>query len=104
MKKLLIMLLLMTLLCGCKKEPEVVFPTVDLSTEVMEVYGDAQLLGAAASREEAENLAELYGITLVKFQNGLARFHTEEDPKEVIRRGKENGWPELTLNRTSKLF
>ena len=104
MKKILIMLLLMTLLCGCKKEQEMPFPTVVLPTEVMDVYGEAQLLGKAASREEAENLAALYGIELVEFKNGLGRFHTEEDPKEVIRRGKENGWPELSLNHTARPF
>ena len=98
MKKLLMMLR------GCKKEPEVIFPSATLPTGALEVYGEAQLLGAAASLEEAENLAELYGIKLVKFKNGLGRFHTGEDPKEVIRRGKENGWPELTLNHTAKLF
>lgn len=64
---------------------------------------EVQLLGEAESREDAEELAKLYGITLVDYKNGLGRFHTEEDPREVIRRGKDNGWPELVLNRATSL-
>jgi len=67
------------------------------------VYAKAQLLCGTDTLEDAEELAELYGITLVGYKNGLARFHTEEDPRDVIRRGKDNGWPELVLNRVIHL-
>ena len=80
-------------------------PTAPAVTEGLQpdaVSPEAQLLCKAETEAEAEELAELYGITLVGFRNGLARFHTEEDPRAVIRRGAENGWPELTLNRVSK--
>lgn len=63
-----------------------------------------QLKGPAETREDAEETAALYGIELVDFQNGLALYYTEEDPKEVIRRGEENGWPQLSLNRTAQLY
>ena len=62
------------------------------------------LMAEAESLEEAQALAGLYGITLVEFELGLATFATEEDPKAVIRRGQENNWPELTLNRSSRPF
>lgn len=58
-----------------------------------------QLMAGAESREAAEELARLYGITLVDYRNQVALFSTEEDPREVIQRGKDNGWPELRLNR-----
>ena len=58
-----------------------------------------QLMAGAESRQEAEELARLYGITLVDYQHQVALFFTEEDPGEVIQRGKDNGWPELSLNR-----
>jgi len=68
------------------------------------IYSKAQLLGEAESLEEAEELAELYGITLVDYKNGLARFYTEEDPREVILRGRDNDWPKLVLNRVNNLY
>ena len=109
---ILIAVLLMALLggCGCTaaKEPTVTAPSKPTQQEAGTVhtdqlYAEAQLLGEAGSREEAEELAEMYGITLVEYKNGLARFHTEEDPRDVIRRGKDNGWSELVLNRVTHL-
>ena len=120
MIKILFVLLLAMLLAGCTRtsEPPVTAPpkptmqevTLPVATpteeslETKPIYGEAQLLGDAEDQEAAEKLAELYGITLVKYKNGLARFRTEEDPRDVIRRGKDNGWPELVLNRTNSLF
>ena len=107
--KILIAVLLMALLGGCTaKEPTATAPSNPTQQEAGTVYtepiyAEAQLLGEAGSRKDAEELAELYGITLVEYKNGVARFHTEEDPREVIRRGKDNGWPELVLNRISHL-
>lgn len=63
-----------------------------------EVYEDGQLMCEAESRREAEEIAELYGITLVEFLGNVAVFYTEENPDDVIRRGQENDWPELSLN------
>lgn len=113
------MCFLMALLAGCKQnanptvpaspkptEQPIVSTTIPV-TEVVgteQMYAKAQLLCEVESQEDAQALAELYGITLVEYRDGLACFYTEEDPREVIRRGKENGWPELTLNRVSTLF
>ena len=124
MKKILTILLLAAVLCACgptaapapeKPAPEKPQPTVAPAATAAPtapatgdgiqpdaVSPEAQLLAKTETEAEAEELAELYGITLVKYRNGLARFHTEEDPRAVIRRGQENGWPELTLNRVSK--
>ena len=68
-----------------RQDPDAVCPT-------------GQLLCSVESREEAETLAECYGITLVSYSNGLAVFYTEEDPRDVIQRGRDNGWPELSRN------
>lgn len=50
------------------------------------------------SQEEAQEIADLYGITLVSFENGVAVYRTDEDPFEVISRGDENGYPQLSIN------
>ena len=62
------------------------------------------LMAAVESQEEAEELAELYGITLVDFGNGIATFYTEENPYEVIKRGEDNGWKLLEINHIQQAF
>ena len=56
------------------------------------------LMAIADSEEAAEEIAELYGITLVTCENGIAVYQTEEDPMQVISRGQENNYPQLSLN------
>jgi len=104
-------------LCGCHAaggnetppsrdtQPTQPLPT-DLTAPAQpgDVSADGQLKGRAETQKEAEEIAALYGIELVDFQNGLALYYTEEDPKEVIRRGEENDWPQLSLNRTIQLY
>ena len=91
MKRILLLLLLAALLfsgCGSYK----------MEAGTAAVNPDGQLLCLVETREEAENLAALYGIALVDFGEGVAVFYTEEDPDAVIARGLENGWQELSLN------
>lgn len=68
-----------------------------------EIVPGEPLLTMADSREEAEALAQQYGIELVAYESGVATFFTEEDPNAVIQRGIQNGWPELSLNRKTGL-
>ena len=63
-----------------------------------------ELFALCESEEEARQIAEIYGIEFVKFGFGVATFHTEEDPSEVVRRGIENGWPHIELNRQMQLY
>lgn len=59
---------------------------------------DNPLMATVDSKEAAEEVAELYGITLVSCENGVAVYQTEEEPMQVIARGQENGYPQLSLN------
>ena len=68
------------------------------------VSQEGQLMAMAQSLEEAQTLAELYGIELVDFSYQIALFRTQENPREVIRRGQQNGWPELSINYTAQAF
>ncbi len=63
-----------------------------------------ELLASADTEEEARELAELYGIELVSFEYRVAVFHTEEDPFDVIQRGKDNDWPPLEINHIRRMF
>lgn len=117
MKQFLILLLAAALiLCGCRSAgtqtapTRVTQPTKPIPTDRTEppnpdaVSGSGQLKGRADTLEEAEEIAALYGIVLVDYQNGLALYYTDEDPEAVIARGEENGWPQLSLNRIVQLY
>lgn len=56
------------------------------------------LMTDADTQKEAEDIAEQYGITLVSYENGIAIYQTEEDPYDVIARGQQNGYHELSVN------
>ena len=88
------------MLCSCGKTE--VLPNTITSLPA-EYSAEEPLMCSAESREEAEAIAEQYDITLVNFSHGVATFYTEEKPVEVIQRGIEKGWPELSLNLIKKL-
>ena len=111
MKTILILLIVAAiLLCGCQharqpdataKEPVTTPSPLETAPEV---DPNGQLLCLVETAEEAEEVATLYGITLISHADGLAVYHTEEDPQEVIFRGEENSWPELTLNYIANTY
>lgn len=107
MKPILILILIAALLlCGCQKSGQTgpVPKETTASPETLPVDPDGQLLYLTESQQEAEEVAELYQIELVSYADGLAVYHTEEDPREVLRRGEEQGWPELSLNYLENLY
>lgn len=71
-----------------------------MDTEGMEqmMIAEDSLMASVKSEEEAQEIAEQYGVELIAFENGIALYHTEEDPFEVIARGQENGYPQLSIN------
>ena len=88
------------MLCACGKDE---VPPVVIGNHAVEYSETEPLVCSAETLEEAEAIAEQYGIKLVDFSYGVATFFTEEDPREVIQRGLDNAWPELSLNRISQL-
>ena len=62
------------------------------------MIADNSLMAEAETEKDAQEIAEQYDIELVSFENGLALYHTEEDPFEVIARGQENEYPQLSVN------
>ena len=100
---LLLALLPVLVLCiGCagKDKGSVQAPAASARTSwnTPEAEEGRELMAGVSSREEAEEIALLYGIELVDCSEYIACFHTEEDLGEVINRGKENGWPPLEIN------
>lgn len=62
------------------------------------MIADNSLMSETETEEAAREIAEQYGIEFISFENGIALYHTEEDPLEVIARGQENGYPQLSVN------
>lgn len=63
-----------------------------------------ELLALTASKEEAEEIAGLYRITLKSFSDGVAVYITDQDPSDLIAFGKRNGYPTLSVNHKRHLF
>lgn len=60
-----------------------------------------ELIAVVDTREEAEEIAELYNITLKSYASHVAVYTTDRDVSEVIAEGERNGYPELSRNRKS---
>lgn len=107
----LLLFLAAVIFAGCQKAaPKVPAPSTtapiqasDLPTETTARDSTGQLMATVDTLEEAQALAELYGIELVDFSYQIAVFRTDEDPRDVIRRGEEQGWPPLSLNSTGTI-
>ena len=70
-----------------------------VAQQVSEDYvSGKELMCLVESQEEAEAIAKQYNIELVEFSYGVATFHTDENPNDVIAMGKQLGYPELSLN------
>lgn len=94
------LLLLTALLPGCARQtPQAaVRPEPKEQTAQQPAAEGAELYTLAESQEQAEEIAALYGIELVEYSFGVATFHTEEEPRTVVQRGRDNGWPEISVN------
>ncbi len=68
------------------------------------IVAGEELFAVVSTEEDAQAIADQYGIELVTFAQGVATYHTEEDPGTVVRRGRENGWPPVAVNREKELI
>lgn len=56
------------------------------------------------TQEEAEEVAQAYGIELVSFEYGIALFSTNIPYSDLIKLSEEKGLPMLSVNGTMKAF
>ncbi len=68
-----------------------------------EIVPGEELLCLCDSEEDAQEIADMYGIELVNFSYGVATFHAD-NPREVITLGQEKGYPALELNGVMRIF
>ena len=78
----------------------------DFSVESSENDGSTttELTALADNQEEAEEIAELYGIELSSYSYGLATYTTDKNPQELIELGIENEYPALIQNYEQELY
>lgn len=69
-----------------------------------EASAASELIALADTREEAEKIAELYGIELSSYSGGVATYTTDKNPQELIELGAEKDYPELTPNYENHLY
>jgi len=97
------------LLCAClfgclfkpAKKPS---PSTDVRNPDNTSYVPDELVGMFDNEQLAREAAEIYGIELVSFDNGIAVFKCSSDPVGLIETGEKNGWPSLSLNYIYKAF
>lgn len=63
-----------------------------------------KLTALADDLEEAEKIADLYGIELDSYSYGVAVYVTDKDVQELISLGEENDYPTLAPNHKDKLY
>ena len=78
----------------------------DFSVESSENRGSTttELTALADNQEEAEEIAELYGIELSSYSYGVATYTTDKNPQELIELGIENEYPALIQNYEQELY
>lgn len=64
----------------------------------------AELVALADTLEEAEEIAELYGIELSTYSYGVATYTTDKNTAELMELGEKNGYPALTPNYENELY
>ena len=65
--------------------------------------GSTKLTALVDDLEEAEEIADLYGIELDSYSYGVAVYVTDRDVQELISLGEENDYPTLAPNHKEKL-
>lgn len=73
------------------------------ATQTQEDEMTGNLMAWADDRASAEKIADLYGITLLFYENHIALYWSDKTPETLIQTGKDNGWPELSkINPVTK--
>ena len=83
------------------KEKVILPPEVEVQQDLAENVeeGEVILTALADTQEEAEKIADLYGIELKAYSYGVATYVTDKDPEAVIEEGIEKGYPTLAVDQ-----
>lgn len=63
-----------------------------------------QLTCLVDSQQEAEEIAEAYGIEFIRFDYGVAEFQSDKSYDELTEYGKKNGLKQLSINHEQHIL
>ena len=63
-----------------------------------------QLTCFVDSQQEAEEIAEAYGIEFIRFDYGVAEFQSDKSYDELTEYGKKNGLKQLSINHEQHIL
>lgn len=66
------------------------------------MYAENQVLALLDTEEEASEMAEKYGMELMLYNSGVATFHTDEDPEELVKQINADGYEDVYINYVRK--
>lgn len=103
-------------LCGCGGDQEYVqisandtkakefLPLAEADAETAPTAPEdpPQLTALVDNLEEAQEIADLYGIELDSYSYGVAAYRTDQDIGELLLFGEEHNYPTLAPNQTSE--
>ncbi len=81
---------------GCSSRPS--------TPSNIQIKKGEELMCQADTEQQALKIAEDYQIELVSWSDGIAVFHTNEDPQSLIEYGKANGLNRLSLNTENNKY
>lgn len=61
--------------------------------------GSYKVIATAENENEAREIAELYGIELIDYSYKVAVYLTDKNPVELVKWGKEKGYPSIAVNQ-----
>lgn len=79
------------------------FTPADTDLSEGEATESPQLTALADTLEEAQEIADLYGIELESYSYGVAAYKTDKNISELINMGLEKGYPTLAPNYKNQL-
>lgn len=91
---------------------EILPSPVPIPEEELSISGDTAeneadeaptLTALADTLDEAQEIADLYGIELESYSYGVATYRTDKDISELINLGMENDYPTLAPNTKNYL-
>lgn len=79
-------------------------PKERISGQIVAETVPLELVGLVENEEEAKQLAESYGIVLIRYAEGIATFQTNQSYEEIKKIEEEKDLPELSINTVNRAF
>ena len=83
-----------------KKKKTIVVESGQLSADIAE---GREIMALVDSQKKAEGIADSLNIEFIEFNQGIAVYHTKENPSDVVKRGRSMGY-DICINHVTPLI